>query len=246
MRLSRGVLISLVLAATATPAPAGVFFWKKAKPNPAERVPALVGAVKSDPAERKRAAAAQELRDYDPAAFPEIVPVLIDVAQHDTSAGVRVEALQSLARLRPVSQQAGMVLEEAAEHDGSLRVRLQARSALVQYRLSGYRSPAKEETQPASGGVKTEEPPLASPAAEPPLASPTAEPPAAKPPAPAPTSGRLFSFRRKATPVASPPPAVPTAPAAAPTAPAVAPTAPAAPPTAPPPPTQGPDLVPPE
>jgi hypothetical protein len=160
------VLLLLVVPVWLTsPAAAGWIFHRQAKPEPAKRVPALITTLKTDPDEKKRSAAAQELRSFDPAAFPDIIPVLIEAAQADPKAGVRMEAVNSLAKLRPVSQQVGQVLEQVVEKDTSMRVRLHARSLLVQYHLSGYRSPKNVEG-PALGtppGVKTEEPPLADP-----------------------------------------------------------------------------------
>jgi len=137
------------------PARAGNLFGKHAKPNPAERVPQLVLILKTDTDEDKRCSAAKELRDYDPAGFPEIVPVLIDALQHDQKPGVRAEAAQSLGRIRPVSQQVGWALEEAT-HDSTIRVRLQARTSLMNYRLSGYhpaKPPEAVAATPAAQGV---------------------------------------------------------------------------------------------
>jgi hypothetical protein len=169
MKIHRLILVPVLLAAVALPASAGIFFNKRPKQNPTERVPALLIAVKTETNDRKREAAAEELRQYDPKAFPEIVPVLIDVMQHDNKAGVRLEAAQSVAKFRPVSQEVGFALEEMAAHDEAVRVRLQARSLLVQYRLSGYRSGKKVEDVKApsapSNGIKTDEPPLADPGA---------------------------------------------------------------------------------
>lgn len=159
----RLLLVPLILAGMVAPASAGIFFNKRPKANPAERVPTLIATAKTDPEEKKRAAAAAELREFDPAAYPEIIPVLIDLVQNDAKPGVRLEAVQSLAKLRPVSQQVGFALEQAADQDKSLRVRLQARSSLLQYHLAGYRSPKKDEIPAAPSGPKTEEPPLASP-----------------------------------------------------------------------------------
>ncbi len=169
MRCCRLLLLLVVPAWLVSPASAGWIFHRQAKPEPAKRVPALIATLKTNPDERKRSAAAQELRTFDPAAFPDIIPVLIEAAQADPKAGVRMEAVNSLAKLRPVSQQVGQVLEQVVEKDSSMRVRLHARSLLVQYHLSGYRSPKNMEG-PALGappspapGVKTEEPPLADP-----------------------------------------------------------------------------------
>src|SRR5262249_24186660 len=127
-------------AALARPAGAGIIFGRKGKkpPTPAERVPELIVTVKTDRDENKRAKAAEELRQYDPAAFKDIVPVLIDVLLNDKKPAVRAEAAQSLGKLRPVSQQAGMALEQALAKGPSMRVRLQARSSLLQYHWAGY------------------------------------------------------------------------------------------------------------
>src|SRR4051794_36182747 len=104
-------------------------FSKKAKTPPAQRVPELIVQAKTDPDERKRAAAVEEMRDFDTKTFMEIVPVLVDVARSDAKASVRLEAVNSLARIRPVSQQAGQMLEQAAAHDESWKVRWQAKSS---------------------------------------------------------------------------------------------------------------------
>jgi hypothetical protein len=142
-------------------------FGKKNKTPPQQRVPELIGIVKLDKDNHKRESAAEELRQYDPAQFPEIIPVLIDVLQTDPSVGVRIEAATSLGRLRPISVPAGQALEKAASSDSNLRVRLQARTSLTYYQLSGYHTPKagnpKEVTTgPAlKGGPTTDEPPLA-------------------------------------------------------------------------------------
>jgi hypothetical protein len=157
-------------------------------------VPQLVIAVKSETDESKRASAAKELRDYDAAAYPDIVPVLIDVLQHDPKAGVRSEAVQSLAKLRPLSSEVGTALEEATR-DPSFRVRWQARSSLMSYRMSGYHgTPKPSEAVPsnaappanaASSSVRRFPPQLVSPARSYRPAGETAPPPLAQqPPSP--------------------------------------------------------------
>jgi hypothetical protein len=152
------VLTLVVSAALVCPAWAGILFGRQAKANPAQRVPQLLATLRSDPDEDKREAAAQELRDFDPSAFPEIVSYLIEALRQDAKVSVRLEAAQSLARLRPISQSAGHALEEAASHDASMRVRLQARNLLLQYRLGGYRTKGKSEELPqaptAAQGVR--------------------------------------------------------------------------------------------
>src|SRR5258708_5817365 len=132
------ILLALLASITlALPARAGILFGRHSKTNPAERVPQLIVSVKSETDEDKRAAAAKELRDYDPAAHPDLIPVLIDVLQHDEKPSVRAEAAQSLGKLRPISQEAGSALEQATK-DSSIRVRLQARTSLMSYRIAGY------------------------------------------------------------------------------------------------------------
>ncbi len=156
-RLPALLLILLALAWVA-PAPAQLIFTKKPKVNPTQRVPELILTVKVDPDERKRAHAAEELRDYDTATFTEIVPVLVDVLKSDKKMSVRLEALGSLAKIRPVSTLAGQAIEKAAADDESIRVRLQARTALPKYHLAGYTS---KKSDPAPAKKKqTDEPPV--------------------------------------------------------------------------------------
>ncbi|HEY1859554.1 MAG TPA: HEAT repeat domain-containing protein [Gemmataceae bacterium] len=240
-------LLPVVVLATLICAPfstqAGIF-KKSSKPNPAERVPELIVVVKTDKDEHKREAAAEELKQYDPAAFPDIVAVLADVVLTDPSSSVRAEAVDSLAHLRPVTQQAGMALEQVLAKDSSMKVRMQARYSLLQMHWAGYHSAAKEGPIPTkdipASSKETNPPPLIQmplktqqtstkfgETAPPPL-SPAADPP----PAP------------KALPKPKPvvqPPLVPTDPPVLKTPPpSPAPTPPAAPSG-----DQGPDLTPP-
>src|SRR5437870_3676111 len=93
-------LTIVILPAWALPAPAdgflGGLFGKKTKVNAAQRVPELIVAVKTDTNERKRSSAAAELGTFDGATYTEIVPVLVDVLQHDASSSVRMDAVSSL------------------------------------------------------------------------------------------------------------------------------------------------------
>jgi len=157
-RLAGGLLLVIVLA-WAAPAPAQWIFAKKQKMNPSQRVPELVLIVKTDSDERKRAHAAEELRDYDSATFTEIVPVLVDVLQQDKKMNVRLEALTSLAKIRPVSARAGQAIEKAATEDESWRVRWQAKASLPKYHLAGYSS-RKSDPTPVKK-TSTQEPPVA-------------------------------------------------------------------------------------
>jgi len=148
----------MLLPLTVGPSSAGVFFGRKSKKaaTPVERVPELLALIKTDGDESKRAAAAQELRQYDAAQYPAMIPVLVEVLLSDKKPGVRAEAAQTLGKLRPISQQAGLALEQALSNDASMRVRLQARSSLLQYHWSGYHSTKKDDLAP-----QTKEPPLA-------------------------------------------------------------------------------------
>lgn len=182
------LLATLLTAVALTPAHAGILFGRKKPPaDPSQRVPELVGQVKSSPDEHKRSQAAEELRKYDPQAFPDMIPVLLDVLAHDPKAPVRAEAAHSLGKLRPVSVAVGQALEQALAKDKSMRVRIQARSALLQYHWAGYRTPKKNALPP-----QTQEPPLAPPlpGEVPTQAGPTQGPPLTLPPTPPPGYGQ--------------------------------------------------------
>jgi hypothetical protein len=132
-------LILLVAPAIALPAQAGIFTFKpnSARAKPETVVPGLLYTVKADPDEGKRADAATQLRDFDVRLFPDIVPVLVDVLQHDTKPCVRRAAAKSLGCF-PVTPLAGKALHEACTNDPSLKVRLHAWTAYVGYQLHGY------------------------------------------------------------------------------------------------------------
>jgi hypothetical protein len=157
--MTRRLLLVLTLAPLAAgPAHAGILFNRKpARPTPAERVPQLIQTLKTDGDEKKRAGAAEELRQYDPTQFPDMIPALIDALMNDKKPGVRAEAAQTLGKLRPVSQQVGQALLLARDKDESMRVRLQARSSLLDYRWHGF----KQDGKPADLPGATKEPPLA-------------------------------------------------------------------------------------
>ena len=52
----------------------------------------------------------------------EIVPALIEVMMSDKKASVRVEAAQSLGKIRPAMREVVGPLEQARDHDASMRV----------------------------------------------------------------------------------------------------------------------------
>ena len=125
----------------AEPSQAGIIFGrKKEKIEPQSRVPALITTLKSDKDADHRQRAAEELRNYDAQVFPEIIPALVAALQTDAKSGVRIEAAQSLGKIRPVNQVAGEALERAVSGDSAMRVRLQARSVLMQYHWAGYKN----------------------------------------------------------------------------------------------------------
>jgi hypothetical protein len=185
-RYPLAVLTVMLLALlTAGPVSAGLF-GKKNKPTPSERVPELINTLKNDGDEHKRSAAAEELRQYDPQQFSDMVPALIEAMLTDKKPAVRAEAAQTLGKLRPVPPSAGAALEEALAKDGSMRVRLQARNSLWQYRWArgSAAAPPKPKDEPPA---QSKEPPLAPDA---PAAAPTAKLPRLAP-VPAPVSAGL-------------------------------------------------------
>jgi len=172
MRWRSWLLVLAIPLGSAVPAPAGIFFHKKentAKPD--QHISELLGTVKADPDVHKRVAAAEERRQYDAKAHPEIPAILIDVLQHDDKAEVRAEAAATLGKLKPVGPEVGQALEQALASDKSSKVRWQARTALWHCRLSGYRSPKEEG--PAVAPPTNQEPPLAKPTSTPAAAPPT-------------------------------------------------------------------------
>lgn len=242
----RLLLVLVLLPVLARSVPAGIFFGKKGnKPSPNERVPELINQVMNDGDENKRVRAVEELRQYDPASFPYLVPVLVTVLINDKKPVVRAEAAHSLGKIRPISQEAGLALEQAQAKDSSMRVRLQARSALMQYHWAGYKSSGAEP----SPLVQTKEPPLAGDPPPAPAPSPNPIVPAPFPPS---TNGQLQPIpTTPLVPTPAPYAPVPSKPVPvgstyqtypAPTAPPVITTTPTAPPVAPVP--QEPPLVP--
>lgn len=199
MKWHRLFLVFAVQLGLTIPAPAGIFFKREhEKPTPAQRVPELIQTLKTETNDKKRESAAEELRQFDPKDFPEIVPALIDALQHDTKAEVRAEAAQTLGKLRPVTQEVGQALEQAVANDASHRVRWHARMILWSYSKSGFRSTAKPDGGPnlTPGSTTTKEPPLATPGPDPlppvPLPPPTARPTTSSSnlrPVPRPTGG---------------------------------------------------------
>ena len=210
------MIASLLLADVA---PAGILFNRKPKPSP-QRAQELLTALLSDASESKRAAAAEELGDYDAKTFPEIVPGLLQ-ALRDSGADVRASAVQSLGKLRPVSQEVGQALEQAQASDSSMKVRLAARTTLWGYGTAGYRAMKGSEGPKLGEAPKPTEP--AAVAKPMPAAAPTPIKPMFAAP------GAVAKPLPAAPTVAQPMPAAPVVAKPLPSAPAVAKPLPAAP-----------------
>lgn len=180
----RLVLPALVVAVLAAPAAANdkLFPLKK---NDAAKVKQLTDTLRTDTSEKKRKAAAVELREYDPRAHTELLPALVAALQKDASAAVRAEAAESIAQSKLVNTVAGNALETAAAADPARTVRDAAKQALWDYHLIGYRS-----TTGADGFVGQ-----------------TPEPPIAKRPAPRPTAVPAVRIAAESMPMSAPPPA---------------------------------------
>lgn len=140
MNRSRLFLTAVWLGVLPWSAQGGIIFGKQEKVYGPDRVAALIATMKSDRNDSKRSSAAEELRRVDPSANSQVIPALVETALGDQKAGVRLEALQSLSKLRPVSTQAGWALEQAVSNDPSMVNRVRARTILWQYHLSGYRA----------------------------------------------------------------------------------------------------------
>lgn len=127
----------IVFAAAASPASAQGLFGKKTQPIASKSVDQLIAVAQTSEDAGQRADAVQDLRDVSAATHPEIVPVLVNILQSDKSITVRIEAAQSLGRIRPVTKLASDALAEAAAKDSALRVRWQARTALTVLSFAG-------------------------------------------------------------------------------------------------------------
>lgn len=240
-RLFLAVTAVAVLAgpAAAYDFPFGLFKRKsrsEAAATPA-RAKQYATTLTSNPDEAARRQAAEELRAIDPRSNPEVFPALIGALQKDPSPTVRVAAAESVGKLKPVYQPAGIVLEQVAKSDPDSHVRDAAEAALLQYHLGGYRTPAKPKGtasaeppvargRPAGLGVLTFRPITTTPPGRGVFYPPTAEPPLAKKPTAAPAKPAstpaagvprpmpsVMPLPAPSTPTLPPPVAVPSIPA---------------------------------
>ncbi|MCE9532022.1 MAG: HEAT repeat domain-containing protein [Planctomycetes bacterium] len=155
------LMIPLLVAFSAPEVHAGPLFRRSGnKPEPSAHVPALIKTLASDPDERKRTEAAEELREHDSKIFPEIVPALIEALKNDSSTSVRLEAVNALAKMRPITQPAVYAIEQAVANDSAFRVRATAKTILVQFSLLHG---VKLGKTPEPTFNQTDEPPLAKP-----------------------------------------------------------------------------------
>jgi HEAT repeats len=168
---------------------------KKDEPAPA-RAKQLVDTLRSDPDEKKRKAAAEELAEYDPRGNAEVMAGLIASLRQDPAVSVRVASADTIGKLKPVSAQAGVALEEAVQADPSENVRKAAQGALFQYHLNGYKATATAATQSA-------EPPLAKAKSRAVTTVTVAKPPL---PTPVPVSAPVTVGRGTTVPAQSPEP----------------------------------------
>ena len=154
----------------------GLLKRKQSKPDPVSRGKQLTITLQSDPDEQKRKAAAVEMRGLDPRQNPELLPALTTALQKDPTPDVRIEAVETLGLLKPISQPAGLAMEAALTTDPDPKVREAIKAALWQYHLNGYRTP------PGGGALATQttEPKIAGKAPAGPLTTTSAKP-AAKP-----------------------------------------------------------------
>jgi hypothetical protein len=114
-----------------------------------ERVGQLLTILRSDLNEDNRLHAAEELGRLDGSHYPEIIPLLIETLRSDPKPAVRAEVVDSLSKIRPVTQEAGKAIE-AAKEDGSFKVRWHARSATRAYHNAGYQDQEKKIASAAS------------------------------------------------------------------------------------------------
>ena len=113
------------------------------KPITPERVGQLLTILRSDLNEDNRTHAAEELGRVDANHYPEIIPLLVETMRSDPKPAVRAEVVDSLAKIRPLTKEAGKALE-AAKEDSSFKVRWHARTAARVYHNAGYQEQEKK------------------------------------------------------------------------------------------------------
>ena len=111
-------IVPLLLAIIVPQGQAGIF-KRPNKPDPVEHVPALINTLKTDPDDKKRANAAEELHEYDSRSFPDIMPALTEALHNDRSSSVRLECVRKLRseRFARSLNRAFMRFTQAAKND---------------------------------------------------------------------------------------------------------------------------------
>ncbi len=127
-----------------------LFERKKKDDEAPTKVKQLLETLKTDTDEKKRKAAAEGLGENDPRGNPELMTGLITSLRQDPAISVRTAAADSIGKLKPVSAQAGVALEDAVQADPSDEVRKAAQGALFQYHLNGYKATFRR--QPCNRG----------------------------------------------------------------------------------------------
>lgn len=131
-------------------------FKRKSKTETPNQTGQLIATLANDPDVNNRKQAAAAMKNLDPRGNAEVIPALIRALQKDPAPEVRSLAAESIGRLKPVYQPAGLALEAAQGSDPAESVREAAKSALWQYHLNGYR--ASNDSQMPN---QTAEPPFA-------------------------------------------------------------------------------------
>ncbi len=158
-------LLTLFTLLSAIPAQAGIIFNRHSrKPSKENTVTdptaQLIQVARTDSDDRRRAAAVEELGQFDLRQYPQAAFALIQVLQGDSSAAVRGEAAKLLGKMRPLTQQVAEALDVASSTDSAPGVRQLARASLLPFLSAGYKQGNRSDA-PAN------EPSYAGPAAQP-------------------------------------------------------------------------------
>ena len=178
-------LVPVALFAALPLQAAGLFNRKsnqaaQAKPKADDATALIVRTLRTDADERRRAYAAESLARFDLKQHPQAGFALIEALSRDSSQLVRGAVVESLSKMRPMTQQVAEALEQASLADSSNQVRTAAGNALMPFVQAGYR-PAKREAAnlakaqpPAPRGARPQPPleriPSPNETSEPPLA----------------------------------------------------------------------------
>jgi hypothetical protein len=130
----------------------------KKKEEPVVKSKQLADLLRTDPDEKKRIAAAIELRETDAKQINDVLPILVASLKQDPSAAVRATVAETLGKIKPVTPAIGVALESSGQNDPSEAVRKAAQSAVWTYQASGYRP-----SNSAGTVAQTAEPPIAKP-----------------------------------------------------------------------------------